>query len=97
MAKKPVVRTLHVLPLIHSKQAIIALQALSRGEADPGQQKLALNYIVNDICAHGAPAYFPGEDGRRNTDIMVGMQLVAHEIVKRLRANLSALQGESNA
>jgi len=42
------------------KQDVIALKALNAGEADPGQQRLALHVIINKLSRAHDLMYIPG-------------------------------------
>lgn len=81
----------HVLPLEDDTAAGTAIQAVALGCASPDQQKMAMHYILYSICMLNRPAYFPGDDQRRNTDIMIGMQQAGHEINKRIKANFTVV------
>ena len=58
-----------------------AIQALTRGDADPEQQKRALNWILRQACMLPEWAYQPGASDR-DTNIALGRQFVGHQIVK---------------
>lgn len=69
-----------------------ALQALGRGEATADEQKQALNWIIMQACATYEVAYTPGaDDGRRDTDFMLGRQFVGQQIVGLLKVDTAAL------
>jgi len=78
------------------KHVIKALQAISAGEATEHQQKKALQWIINDASRAYEPAFYPGEDGRRNTDFALGRAFVGQQIIGLLKINLLALTGEEN-
>lgn len=69
---------------------ISAIQALSRGDANAEQQKLALQYIVNNICLTYDMPYRP--DNQRDTDFLLGRMYAGQQIVKLLRVNLNKIK-----
>ena len=71
---------------------ILALQTLARGEADAPMQRRALDFIVRMSRNDGA-LYFPGENGRRDTDFALGRYFVGEQIVTLLKVNISRLRG----
>lgn len=74
-----------------------AIQALTRGEATPDQQKRALDWILRKACALPEWAYQPGTSDR-DTNIALGRQFVGHQIVKLQNADMSRLRrSEPNA
>jgi hypothetical protein len=66
-----------------------AIQALFRGDATDMQQKRAINFIVNDLCALPYLARDPKSPS--NTDFALGKQSVAHAIVRLMRLNIGQL------
>lgn len=71
-----------------------ALQALQRGEADPEQQKRALDWIITKASGMYEFSYFTGHDGQRNTDFALGRAYVGQQIVRELKIALSKLRGK---
>lgn len=69
-----------------------ALQALSRGEASPEQQKRALRYVIETVCGTYDMAYRPAS--ARDTDFALGRVFVGQQIVKLLKLNLGAIRGQ---
>ena len=61
---------------------IAAVLALESGEATAEQQQVALAWIVKEACGVYDLAYHPTEDGRRDTDFMLGRQFVGQQILK---------------
>lgn len=57
-----------------------AFQALVRGEANEGQQKQVVNYVINDLCATYDLSYRPDND--RDTTFAEGKRFVGLQIVK---------------
>ena len=66
-----------------------ALQALSRGEAGPEQQKRALRWILERGCALHQWGYYGNQ---RETDIALGRQFVGQQIHGLLNLRLSDLR-----
>ena len=64
-----------------------ALQALHRGQAEPHQQTLALRWIIETSRNAGAH-YFPGENGRRDTDYALGRAFMGEQIVTVLNIKM---------
>lgn len=69
---------------------VSALQALQRGEADPDQQKRALKYLIEAVCATYDLSYRPSST--RDTDFAEGRRFVGLQIVKLLKINISRLK-----
>lgn len=80
------------LPPKYELSDATALQALSRGEADKHQQERALKWIIETACDTYGMHFFPGEDGRRNTDFALGRRFVGQEVVKMLKLNVGNLR-----
>ena len=72
------------LPADYDEADAYALQALSRGEAQPHQQARALKFIVNDLCGTYDLSYRPGSNGERDTAFAEGGRAVGLQIVKLL-------------
>jgi len=74
-------------PAVLPPQAIGALQALSRGEADGPTQQRALQWIL-DYCHNDGAHYFPGCDGERDTAFALGRAEVGKQIVSMVKMRL---------
>jgi hypothetical protein len=73
-----------------------ALQALQTGTADAGQQRRALDWIINHAAATYDLAYRP--ESARDTDFMLGRVFVGQQIVKMLKLAVGSLRrNEPNA
>jgi hypothetical protein len=68
---------------------VVAIQALSAGVANEGQQKTALDWILKGACGI---ADWPYRDSERDTCIALGRQFVGQQIVGLLNVNVSALR-----
>lgn len=79
------------IPVTCPPEAVIAIQALRSGTADPQQQRTALEWIL-EMSRNGGADYFPGEDGRRDTDFALGRGFVAKMIYTVL--NIKLRRGE---
>lgn len=67
-----------------------ALQALMRGEAEPHQQKRALDWIINIAAATYQPSYRPNSE--RDSCFAEGRRYVGLHIVTLLKLNLNVLR-----
>lgn len=65
-----------------------AIQALAKGVANEGQQIRALNWILKGACADGL---WPYRDNPRETDVGLGRNFVAQQIVGLMKVNISQL------
>lgn len=61
-------------------QVHAAFRACSLGEATPEQQRLAVEFLVYDVCARYDQPYRPGPDGDRDTAFACGRQWVGQQI-----------------
>lgn len=66
-----------------------AVQALSAGVANEGQQKTALEWILKDAC--GLPLW-PYRKDQRETDIALGRQFVGQQIMGLIKVNVSTMR-----
>jgi len=58
-----------------------AMRALLSHTANEGQQKTAVEYIINELCQYYDVSFVPGEGGRRDTDFAEGKRYVAAHII----------------
>lgn len=65
-----------------TSQEIVALQSLHRGNANDGQQRMALSWLINMAGGAGMPTYQPGQSP--DTIFMVGRRFVADAITRAL-------------
>lgn len=61
-----------------------AVRALYSNTANDGQQRIALDWIMEQAARVHDLAYFEGEDGRRDSDFALGRQYVGHVIREML-------------
>lgn len=87
------------IPAPYDKSDIAAFKAMRDGCAEPYQQQLVLEWIVQATRAYDMPfapgSATPGDDGRRLTDFALGMQWVGKQVLKLINMPmLSDEQGE---
>lgn len=74
-----------------------ALQALQRGNASADQQKRALKWLIESLCATYDWPYRPGgPDGERDTCIALGRQFVGQHIVLMLNLKIGMITTRSD-
>lgn len=78
-------------PPVWENSDVAAFQALERGDADAGQQKRALAWIVNNACGTYDLDFRPDQ---REHAFVSGRRFVGLNIVKMLKLKLTALKGE---
>lgn len=69
---------------------VSAIQAVVAGNANPEQQKMAINFIVNKVCLTYDMPYRP--DSSRDTDFLLGRMFVGQQIVKLMKINLNRIK-----
>jgi hypothetical protein len=69
---------------------VSAIQALQRGNATPDQQRRALDYLINTMCATYDLSYRPESD--RDTAFAEGRRFVGLQLVKMTKLNLAAIR-----
>jgi hypothetical protein len=70
-------------------EVVGAFKALHRGEAEPHQQQIALQWLVREACGK---AYFPYHPNDRDTAFALGRQFVGDLVVGLFNAELSSLR-----
>lgn len=65
----------------------LAVKAVHAGTASPEQQTMAIGWILEKACILKEQHFFPGEDGRRNTDMALGRAFVGRQIARLLTTN----------
>lgn len=73
---------------------LYALKALEKGDASGYEQKLALNYIVQELCGVYQVGFVPGKPDE--SDFLQGRQFPAQQIFKYLKFNPTK-EGKTNA
>lgn len=79
-------------PAAYDIEVAGAFRALAAGTAQPQQQKLALDWLINIAAGTYDEAYRPGEEGRRDTDYALGKQYVGRQVVKMIKLNPATLK-----
>lgn len=72
-----------------------ALQALANGEANPHQQKRALDWVIRAAGTYDL-SYRPGATGDRDTSFAEGKRFIGLQIVKLLKINVGLLVEKTN-
>ena len=80
------------IPPTYTDQIAIAIQMLAEGKANEGQQRMALDWIVNVLCGTYDLSYRPGVDGVRNTDFAEGKRFVGLQIIKMTKIKIGRMQ-----
>jgi len=88
--KKPLADSAAWLPVPYELADASALQALQTGTADAGQQRRALDWIINQAAATYEMPYRP--ESARDTDFMLGRVFVGQQIVKMLKLAVGAMR-----
>ena len=78
------------LPPSYTNRDAGCIQALARGEADADQQRHALKYIVETLCACYDASFRPESD--RATAFAEGRRFVGLQLVKLTKVNIAALK-----
>lgn len=68
-----------------------SIQALSRGEATPEQQKRALDWIINKAAMTYDEPFVPGQSDV--TSYLSGRMSVGRQIIKLIKINISQVFG----
>lgn len=71
-----------------------ALKALTAGSASEGQQKRALNWILNVACGIADTTFYP--DSQRDSDFASGKRFVGLEIVALINMPNASLEEKVN-
>lgn len=72
---------------------VAALQALHRGDAEPEQQRQALDWLINSAAGTYEFHYYPSE---RDTSFALGRAFVGQQAVKLLKINLMSLRRDTH-
>jgi hypothetical protein len=75
-------------PPFTSTQAT-AVQALSNGVANDGQQKIVLRWLLDEVCQMGVLAY---RETDRDTVMALGRQFVGARVVAAMNASVAKLK-----
>jgi hypothetical protein len=88
MSKKPAPKPWHPAP--YSDADTLAIKALHEGNANEGQQRRALKWIIETLCGTYDQPFRPGEDGARETDFACAKMFVGQQIVKQIKLPMPA-------
>lgn len=80
-------------PIPYRKADAAALQALATGTANEGQQKRALQYVIETAANTYDLAYQPNSP--RDTDFALGRAFVGQQLVKLLKQPLSTIKDDA--
>ena len=73
-------------PASYEKADTAAVKALAAGNANEGQQKRALDWIINTVCGTYDLSFRPGGlEGDRATAFAEGRKFVGQQIVKQTK------------
>lgn len=78
-------------PVKYQPADATAIRMLFEGTADSAMQKRALKWIIEEACGTYQQSFIPDDDGRRNTDFMLGRIFAGQQIVKMTKLNANAL------
>lgn len=92
---KPLKRLPANEPAPLTKAVVRALQALSCGEANPRQQQMALEFILNDMSGPYEAGNWSLESSRL-TDFAAGRAFVGQQILGALKVNLAYFINKEN-
>jgi hypothetical protein len=76
------------LPPIMLREVVYAVRALSKGQADPGQQVLALQWIRGEVCKEKDMSYRP--ESTRDSDFAEGKRYVALQLERAIERMTAA-------
>lgn len=74
------------LPVAPSRDITMALKALAAGNAHEEQQKIALNWIIRDLCGTYDLSYRPND---RDTVFAEGRRFVGLRLIEEININLN--------
>lgn len=85
-----------VLQLVWSAADVSAIKSLLSGTADEQQQKIGMEWILNEACGLRQVAYRPGTEGERDTVFMEGRHFVGVAIHEMRRITVTDSRGDGN-
>jgi hypothetical protein len=72
------------MPAPYEEADTYAIKALAAGKASEGQQKRALEWIINTLCGTYDLSFRPGPEGDRDTAFAEGRRSVGLQLVKQV-------------
>jgi hypothetical protein len=79
-------------PVPFTEADVAAIQALNAGKANEGQQRHALEWIINVVAGSYDQSYRPGSEGDRDTAFAEGRRFVGLSLVKAIKYPISLLR-----
>ena len=79
------------MPAAYGKRHVVAIQALVNGTAEPHQQQLALQWIIEQCSGMYQFHFYPTD---RETAFALGRGFVGQQIVKMYKLNASTMTEE---
>ena len=73
------------MPARYEDPDTYAIKALAAGVANEGQQKRALEWIINTLCGTYDMSFRPGAEGDRDTTFAEGRRYVGLQLVKQIK------------
>lgn len=71
------------MPAPYTEPDTMAIKALATGTASEGQQRRALDWIINTLCGTYDLSYRP--DSERNTAFAEGKRFVGLQLIKQIK------------
>ena len=78
------------MPAPYDEATTGAIKALAAGNANEGQQRRALDWIINVVCGTYDLSWRPGYEGDRATSFAEGRRFVGLQLVKQLKLTTSS-------
>lgn len=78
------------MPAKYEKKHVGAIQAIARGDASDHQQRLFMDYLINELCVTYDLSFRP--DSIRDTDFAEGRRFVGLQLVKMTKINISMIK-----
>jgi hypothetical protein len=77
------------------KAGVSAIQWLATGKADEGAQKIAMDYIINDLCRAYDVSYRPDDaGGDRDTAFAEGRRFIGLQLARIISTSFDQLTGK---
>jgi hypothetical protein len=76
------------------KAGVFAFQAMAKGQANEGQQKIALDWLINDLCRTYDLSFRPDDTGGdRDTTFAEGRRFIGLQLARILNTSFDNLTG----
>lgn len=77
------------------KAGVFAIQAMANGQANEGQQKIALDWIINDLCRTHDLSFRPDDiGGERETAFAEGRRFTGLQLARIVKTPFDQLTGK---